>query len=92
MAQHIREVMTTPAATRSIPRDAVAVRPDDELPAVVALMRSAGTTVLPVVDGARTIGTVSLDDLLAVLLMETDNTADPYYRRLAEASAGTAGP
>ncbi|MEU8222480.1 CBS domain-containing protein [Kribbella sp. NPDC048915] len=79
MAQRIRDVMTTPP---------VVVGPDDEVTAVVELMRSTATTVLPVVHGDRLIGTVALDDLIAVLLDGT--TADPYHRRVAAASAGTA--
>ncbi|MFI5696381.1 CBS domain-containing protein [Kribbella sp. NPDC051586] len=90
MTPQIRDVMTTPAAARNLARDVGTVRPDDEIAAVVELMRSTATTILPVIDGAKVVGTVSLDDLLAVLLEESDDTADPYYHRLAEVSAGTA--
>jgi CBS domain-containing protein len=83
-------VLTTPAAARSIAPDVDTVGPDDVVDAVVELMRTGATTTLLVADGSRVIGTVSLDDLGAVLLEESEDTVAPYHHRLAEASAGTA--
>lgn len=70
--------------------DVSAVRPDDDVAAVAELMRSTKATILPVVERRQVIGTVTLDCLVAAL--RDDRASDPYYRRLAGASAGTARP
>lgn len=70
--------------------DVPTVRTDDDVAAVAERMRSTKVTILPVVDGRWVVGTVTLDCLVAAL--RDDVPLDPYQRRLAAASAGTAHP
>ncbi|MFG1913139.1 HPP family protein [Kribbella sp. NPDC048928] len=78
------------APVGTISLDVTAVRPDDDVATVAEMMRSTRTTILPVVDERRVVGTVTLDCLVAAL--RDDPASDSHHRRLADASAGTARP
>jgi CBS domain-containing protein len=57
--RQVADVMTT---------DLVTARPADPVAAVAALIREAGVRHVPVLDGARVVGIVSVRDVLTVLL------------------------
>jgi len=66
--------------------DLAIAHPDEDLSEIATRMRQRGVRRLPVVEGGRLYGIVSLDDLVRVLARELQDLADvPFAQRKVEA-------
>ncbi len=77
-----------PAATRAadiMSKPLVTVSPDDRLEQLVERMSSNGMRRLPVVQGERLVGIVSLDDVLIRVARELDDLGEASRREIEDA-------
>lgn len=85
LAQDLDPV-TTPV-TELMERDFKSVKPTQSLDEVIAVMRESGIRRVPVIDGTRCVGIISVDDLIARQLVSLDDISAVLARQLSEPNA-----